>query len=67
MEHTVTLEPAAYLSVLAHLSCQWNGCGTVGRGPNGGEGPTNHGMPYRGTALVGNVTTRSDVTGEPLY
>jgi hypothetical protein len=64
---TLSLSPDAYLAVLAHLMRQWNACGTVGRGPNGGEGATDHGMPYRGTALVGNVPVRSDVTGERLY
>jgi hypothetical protein len=59
--NTVTLSPAAYLALVAFLAGQWNARGTVGTGPNGSDGETFHGRPYRGAALVGNVLTRSDI------
>ena len=67
MQTTLSLSPAAYLAIVALYARQWNACGTVGRGPNGSDGPTFYGKPFTGNALVPNVATRSDIDGSRLY
>ena len=65
MTDRIEVSPSAYLALVALFARQWNACGTVGRGPNGSDGPTFYGVPFKGTALIPNRVTREGA--EYLY